>query len=185
MNVFNILILIALFASCNSQEKDIEKISAQKMEQEKSSATDCYEFAGEADTVTLKLTHAGDSISGYLIYDFKEKDKNTGTIRGIMKGNILLADYTFMSEGIQSTRQVAFKLEGNTFIEGYGDSFSQNDKVYFKNIDSLKFDSFYKLIEIGCQKKCYRFLSTPITSSHPHPASLLPENYPPAPYSWG
>jgi len=151
MKVFNILILAALFASCNSQEKDKEKTSTKKMEQEKSSAINCYEFTGEADTVTLKVTHAGDSISGHLVYDFKEKDKNTGTILGIMKGNILVADYTFMSEGIQSTRQVAFRLEENTFIEGYGESFSQNDKVYFKNIDSLKFDSFFKLIEIDCQ----------------------------------
>jgi hypothetical protein len=53
-----------------------------------------------------------------------------------------VADYTFMSEGIQSTRQVAFKKDGNSFIEGYGD---------FKNVDSLNFNTSMKLVEIACQ----------------------------------
>ncbi|MBK6634882.1 MAG: hypothetical protein IPH68_02200 [Chitinophagaceae bacterium] len=59
-----------------------------------------------------------------------------------MSGNILVADYTFMSEGIQSIRQVAFKMEGNSFVEGYGD---------FKNIDSLDFNTSVKLAEVLCQ----------------------------------
>jgi hypothetical protein len=85
------------------------------------------------------------------VNNLKEKDKNYGTIQGSMKGNILVANYTFMSEGIQSTREIAFKLENNFFIEGYGDSFTQNDKVYFKSIDSLNFNNSMKLTEIVCQ----------------------------------
>jgi hypothetical protein len=68
-----------------------------------------------------------------------------------MRNDLLLADYTFMSEGIQSTRQVAFKQSGNTFIEGYGESVDENGTMKFKNLDSLNFSSSIKLQEIACQ----------------------------------
>jgi hypothetical protein len=74
-------------------------------------------YAGLADTVSMNLTHLGDSVTGTLVYNFKEKDKNTGTINGRMNGNILIAEYTFLSEGIQSCRQVAFKLEGTILLK--------------------------------------------------------------------
>ena len=151
MKVIYILILAGLLASCNSQEKNTEETTSQQADKKKPSLINCYSYASEADTVTLTVIHAGDSIRGSLVYNLKEKDKNTGTIQGLMKGNILVADYTFLSEGIQSTRQIAFKFEGDSFVEGYGESFSQNDRVYFKNPDSLNFSSSVKLTEIVCQ----------------------------------
>ena len=102
----------------------------------------CYRYATETDTIILKVIHVGNSITGTLVYSLKEKDKNKGTIQGNMRGDLLVADYTFMSEGIQSTRQVAFKKEGNSFVEGYGD---------FKNLDSLNFNTSMKLVEVECQ----------------------------------
>lgn len=151
MKTFNILILAILLASCNTQVKETETNSSAKVEQKNTSETNCYLYAGLSDTVSMNLTHLGDSITGYLVYNFKEKDKNTGTINGSMNGNILIAEYTFLSEGIQSCRQVAFKLEGTSFSEGYGESYSQNDKVVFRNIDSLNFQGPMKLTEIACQ----------------------------------
>jgi len=151
MKTFNILILAALLASCNNQVKESETSSSTITIKDEPSTTNCYLYAGAADTVSLNLTHLGDSVTGSLIYKFKEKDKNTGTINGRMNGNILIAEYTFLSEGIQSCRQVAFKLEGDKFIEGYGESYSRNDRFFFKYPDSLNFDSSFKLSEIICQ----------------------------------
>jgi hypothetical protein len=151
MKTFNILILAVLLAACNTQVKETETNNSAKSEKESTSGTNCYLYASEADTVSLNLTHLGDSITGTLVYNYKEKDKNTGTISGRMNGNILLAEYTFLSEGIQSCRQVAFKLEGDNFIEGYGESYSQNDRFFFKYPDSLNFDSSFKLRETACK----------------------------------
>ncbi|MFA6945126.1 MAG: hypothetical protein WC220_04410 [Pedobacter sp.] len=151
MKTFNILILAVLLASCNTQVKETETSSSTIKNKDEPSSTNCYLYAGEADTVSLNLTHAGDSITGSLVYNFKEKDKNTGTINGRMNGNILIAEYIFLSEGTQSSRQVAFKFEGGNFVEGYGESYSQNDKILFKNIDSLNFNGSMKLTEIACQ----------------------------------
>lgn len=151
MKTFNILILAVLLASCNTQVKETETNSSIITNSDEPSSTNCYLYAGSDDTVSLNLTRLGDSITGSLVYNLKEKDKNTGTINGRMNGNILIAEYTFLSEGIQSCRQVAFKLQGNNLVEGYGESYSQNDKVLFRNTDSLSFKDSMKLVETACQ----------------------------------
>ncbi len=151
MKTFNILIFAVLLASCNTQVKEVETNTSAIVDQKNTKGTNCYLYADPTDTVSLNLTHLGDSVTGTLVYNFKEKDKNTGTINGRMNGNILIAEYTFLSEGIQSCRQVAFKLQGNNLVEGYGESYSQNDKVLFRNTDSLSFKGSMKLVEIACQ----------------------------------
>lgn len=150
MKTFNILILAVLLASCNTQVKETETGTSAIVDQKNTKGRNCYLYAGLSDTVSLNITHLGDSVIGSLVYNFKEKDKNTGTINGRMNGNILIAEYTFLSEGIQSCRQVAFKLEGDKFIEGYGESYSRNDRFFFKYPDSLNFDSSFKLRETDC-----------------------------------
>ena len=142
MKAIIFLMLASLTVSCDLQKKETDKTSSQEAETKLPSPMNCYRYATATDTIILKVIHNGNSITGTLVYILKEKDKNKGTIRGNMKGNILVADYTFMSEGIQSTRQVAFKKEGNSFVEGYGD---------FNNIDSLKFNSSMKLVEVDCK----------------------------------
>jgi hypothetical protein len=143
-------ILLGLLASCDIQQKETKKADPQT-ETTANSLVNCYQYANQSDTVTLKLIHVGENITGTLVYQFKEKDSNKGTIQGSMRNDLLLADYTFMSEGIQSTRQVAFKQSGNTFIEGYGESVDENGTMKFKNLDSLNFSSSIKLQEIACQ----------------------------------
>jgi hypothetical protein len=146
--LFSILTFLDLAVSCIADEK---KDSQAEDTRKQSSQVNCYRYANAGDTILLKLIHMGDSITGTLVYGYKEKDKNRGTFQGNMRGNLLIADYTFQSEGVQSVRQVAFKMEENSFIEGYGDVYSQNGKVQFKNLDSLKFNNSMKLVEIACQ----------------------------------
>jgi hypothetical protein len=146
MKAITIISLAILMISCNSPEKETDKSGTKD-----TSVTNCYRYTNKKDTVTLQLVRTGESLTGTLVYNLYEKDKNTGTIQGFMKKNLLVAEYKFVSEGMLSTRQVAFKWEGNTLIEGYGDSFRKNDKVYFKNLDSLSFSNSIKLTEINCQ----------------------------------
>jgi hypothetical protein len=56
-----------------------------------------------------------------------------------------------MSEGVESTRQVVFRLEGNAFVEGYGETVEQNGKTRFKNLSDLRFTPAIKLTEAPCQ----------------------------------
>lgn len=147
-----VLLAPLVLISCAPGEKEKEATAPAAVKKaEQSSAINCYEYINKADTVILKLIHAGDAITGLLVYNLDGKDINKGTIRGGMQGNILVANYTFMSEGTTSERQVAFKLDNGSFIEGYGPTYTDNDRVRFYNIDSLQFDGRIKLAEVDCK----------------------------------
>ncbi|MBC7914455.1 MAG: hypothetical protein H7Y07_10075 [Pyrinomonadaceae bacterium] len=102
-------------------------------------SSDCYAYKNNKDSVYMHFKDSAGLISGNLNYNFYEKDSNKGTINGHMKGDTLVADYTFMSEGVESVRQVAFLKKGTDFVEGYADVEEKNGKMVFKSLDSLKF----------------------------------------------
>jgi hypothetical protein len=143
-------ILLSLVISCNEAENETGNADSTAGGEKKISSTNCYIYSTKNDTVSLKVIRDGENVTGTLIYNFWERDKNTGSIKGKMKDNVLIADYTFMSEGMQSVRQVAFKLEGKNFMEGYGDVLL-NDSANFQNVNSLEFMPATKLTETDCK----------------------------------
>ncbi|MNY65786.1 hypothetical protein D3C86_2031100 [compost metagenome] len=68
-----------------------------------------------------------------------------------MKGDTLVGDYTFISEGVSSVREVVFLQKDGTLIEGYGDVVSTNDRVTFKDKSKLKFDAKNTLTKVDCK----------------------------------
>jgi hypothetical protein len=144
ISLFTLIILI----SCNAQQQE-EKSNNPITE---NNIINCYRYIKNNDTVMLKTISIGSDVTGILTYNFYEKDKSVGTILGKMKGELLVADYSFSSEGVHSVRQVVFKKIDRTFIEGYGEIEEQNGKTIFKNIDSLYFNNSILLKEIECQK---------------------------------
>jgi hypothetical protein len=144
MKTTSFFIALALLTSCGSQTDKTEKTK-------EGIPMQCYQYASQGDTVALNLVHIGDTYTGSLVYLFKEKDRNVGTFQASMRGDILVADYTFNSEGTKSTRQVAFKKVGNTYVEGYGESVDENGVMKFKDINSLNFGSSIILQETPCE----------------------------------
>lgn len=143
---------ILLVISCgNDKNGNTTKAEQKAPDTNQSSVVNCYQYINAKDTVTLKLIHVGEAITGTLVYNIYEKDKNKGTIQGRMEGDVLIADYTFMSEGVTSVRQVAFKMKGNSFMEGFGEIETAGNKDVFKNTNSLQFNHAIKLVEIGCE----------------------------------
>lgn len=146
-----------LLAACTSRDnKPAENIQQTKPDTfqnipAKPSPAKCYRYASASDTISLTVIHLDSFVTGTLSYRLKEKDKNDGAIQGKMADGLLIADYTFMSEGITSVRQVVFKTDGGSVMEGYGPTVTQNDKVYFKDIKSLKYDTKMKLEEYTCK----------------------------------
>ncbi len=147
MKILTVVALLIFFYSCNNNKTADKTPETTKP----STSTQCYEYLSDADTVSLKLIHVGEAVTGTLLYAYREKDRNQGTIQGNIKGDWLVADYTFMSEGISSVRQVAFKKEGDHFIEGFGDVETKDNKVVFKNPDSLTLNNKMELHEVKCQ----------------------------------
>jgi hypothetical protein len=139
---------IGLLISCNNQPQE-SKVS---IPSSKTSPLNCYKYINSNDTIILKTIYINGFVTGTLVYNLYQKDKNMGTIQGQMKGELLIADYSFISEGVQSVRQVAFKKHGKTFIEGYGETEYKKGKTTFKNIDSLDFNHSIVLSGIDCDK---------------------------------
>jgi hypothetical protein len=141
-------LVVSLIGSCNNrQQKSKENISSTD-----TSSVNCYAYIKHLDTIILKTINVNDSVTGTLVYNLFQKDKYMGTIQGQMKGQLLIADFSFSSGGVKSVRQVAFKKNGKSFIEGYGDTQDNNGKTTFKNIDSLNFKNSIILRKVDCKK---------------------------------
>ena len=93
------------------------------------------------DVYTLNITGEQSGIvEGTLDINNAEKDSSTGTIKGTYKDGILLADYTFQSEGTTSLMQVIFKKVDNGFIRGSGKP-DDATGTRFVDLSKINYDS--------------------------------------------
>lgn len=111
----------------------------------------CYASFKSKDTITLSYTIAGNAIAGKLNYAIFEKDRNTGTIAGLIKGDTIIADYTFSSEGKTSVRQVVFLKKGDQLLEGYGPTEEKDGKIVFTDPAGLKYVDALSLKLTDCK----------------------------------
>ena len=149
-------VFLSVLVSCKKEiEKEVETIpdASEKVVVEEPVFDECYIGSIKKDSILMNLTIKGNEVTkGKLSYKFYEKDKNEGTLVGELRGDTLIADYTFMSEGVSSVRQVAFLKKGNTYVEGYGDVVDDNKgKVIFKDIKQLKFEGKTELAKVDCK----------------------------------
>lgn len=135
--------MATIFSACQSNKKADKSIdSASKAVVTSIKSTkECYSFVKDKDSAALSMDYSGTNVTGTLSYNLYEKDKNNGTIAGIIKGDTIIADYTFNAEGTKSVRQVAFIKRGGRLLEGFAEVEEIDGKVNFKDLKSLKFDS--------------------------------------------
>jgi hypothetical protein len=98
--------------------------------------------------IEIKLQLIKKKASRTIEYALAKKDKNTGTFKGTFENNILIADYTFQSEGKKSVRQIAFQLHGEKLVEGYGEVTADGTK--FIDISKIRFNSIMPLTKTNC-----------------------------------
>lgn len=118
--------------ACGSTGKTEEKAGS-----ENTPSYQCYGSYTDTDSVFLRLTFLGNEVNGDLTYKIFEKDKNQGTIQGIMHGDTILATYQFTSEGLTSTREVAFLKKDNELIEGFAPM--DETGTHFKSRNDIDF----------------------------------------------
>lgn len=141
IQILSLTAAAVLMAACQGEkkeEKHADSTSAGAAPVVKE--TQCYSSIQKRDTATLSLHITGTAATGELSYNIYEKDLNQGTFNGVVKGDTILADYTFNAEGTQSVRQVAFLKKGNQLIEGTAEVTEKDGKTVFKDPKSLKFD---------------------------------------------
>ena len=98
--------------------------------------------------IEIKLQLIKKKASRTIEYALVKKDKNTGTFKGTFENNILIADYTFQSEGKKSVRQVAFQLQDDQLVEGYVELTADGTK--FIDISKIRFNSIMPLTKTNC-----------------------------------
>lgn len=150
MKYLLLLSTLAFTAGCTTEKSEQTDTSQESVTTNVVEAPACYSSVMGQDTMRLYLETTGEVVTGDLTYNFYEKDDNQGTLRGQMRGDTLLADYTFLSEGIESVRQVAFLKKGGGFVEGYGDAEDRDGKMIFTNTAALDFSSGTVFTKVPC-----------------------------------
>lgn len=160
---YQLFIYLLLTISCNTKEKTLDPgAKDSNIVSETPDNTDdkfisttpltqCYAWAESKDSAFLMVTYMDDRITGDLVYDWNEKDNNKGTIDGFIKNNTINAWYTFQSEGVTSVREVIFKTDGTSLLEGYGEIATNGDTVKFKNREAIKFAAERPFNKINCK----------------------------------
>lgn len=152
-----IILSCVVFTMFSCRNKDAKKADAHEVKSEMPQQTitaldlGCYVFTDGKNKVSLEITESGAEVKGNLSYAFAEKDKNTGTFIGQLKDGVLVANYTFQSEGLESVRQVAFQVQKDTLMEGYGDM--NADGTTFKDVNRLTFSSDMPLVKTDCDEQ--------------------------------
>ncbi len=151
-----ILIIFAIIALTSCKKEVNKPISVPTVQEEMladESKIICYQGIIKQDTINLSLQiEDNQEVKGDLVYLFFEKDKNNGTIVGKMFGDTLKANYTFISEGKESVREIVFLKKGKIMIEAYGDVEEKEGKTVFINFKKLYFDSATVLTEMDCDQ---------------------------------
>ena len=110
----------------------------------------CYEMTMKRDTATLSLQVQDTIVSGKLRYNWHERDGNVGTIKGVLRDSLIIADYTFESEGLTSVREVVFKIDNTVLQQAYGDLEDRNGKIVFRNPAQLQYIQEYPFVKVEC-----------------------------------
>lgn len=112
--------------------------------------TGCYEMTLKKDSAFLDLQVVDTFITGSLTFNFFEKDKNSGTLKGVLRNDRIVADYTFQSEGVTSVREVIFMIEDGTLLQAYGELKEQGGKLVFADKENLQFQKPNPFIKVDC-----------------------------------
>ena len=150
--LFSFAILITGLYSCTQSKKETSVSNLAVADSIKTSIKGCYLYTVNKDTFQLAITAVNkNDVEGSIIYNFYEKDKNSGTIAGVIKGDTILADYTFNSEGTSSVREVIFIRKGDQLAEGYGPMEEKGGRTVFTDKSKVKFGDYILLSPIECK----------------------------------
>ena len=155
------LFLVSVVFSCKTKEEKQTESSEQEPatelteEQIETSSPPlelgCYTYKANGNKIHFEITDVSKTIMGNLDYSLKEKDANNGTFAGVLQDSILIGSYTFASEGMESTREVAFLVKDGQLIEGYGEL--DETGTAFKDKGALSFSSSMPLSKTECDSE--------------------------------
>ncbi len=157
MNRYLVILFGCFLGACAGNTEEVtdegQEVQDIRVIDSTSSLAGCYTAILDKDTSELVLQHLGGaiSVSGELQITNFEKDKNTGTLNGEIKDDLIVGWYKFFSEGKSSVRQIVFKIDGDNLLEGYGDITMSGDTVLFSNIVALNYLKDKPFVKRDCE----------------------------------
>lgn len=127
-----------------------EKNTGRETSQKSTLEIGCYDYKSDGNIITMEITEVNENVKGDLNISYSEKDANQGEFVGTLNGDKLIGTYTFNSEGIKSSREIAFLVKDNQLIEGFGDL--NDDGTKFKDVNTIKYTSTMPLTKVDCDK---------------------------------
>ena len=147
--------MVLLIMACNNGNKTSAALENDRSDTLKVAVTDtissgCFTQVVQKDTALLQVENNKGNISGALTYDYFQRDRNDGTLKGEQTGDIIKGWYLFKSEGIMSVRQVSWKVNGNELWPAVGETVEKNDTLIFKEPEKLRYDSAHPFRKVPC-----------------------------------
>jgi|GEM_PF-3089546 len=112
----------------------------------------CYEMTMKRDTATMQLSVRDSIITGKLNYRFYKTDWAEGFLNGVIRDDLIIADYTFSSEGLTTLREIIFRIHDNALWQGVGDLTERDGKVVYVNRDNIQFNSPNPFVKVDCEQ---------------------------------
>lgn len=137
-------IITCFITSCQSDSKKYTTVDSTIMSEQQKDykiSDECFNYADDKGSSAKLLIYGtgANRVLGQLSYSVNGKDKNSGAFYGYMKGDTIIVDYKFLSEGVYSHREVAWIRKGDQLLEGYGAVKEVNGDVKFRDIRKLTF----------------------------------------------
>jgi len=130
--------LLGIFAFTRFEQRPVTTKTFPTPE-ERLPITGCYFARISNDLYILNIESEEEGrVKGTLAFNNFEKDSSSGTFDGTYKDGILLGDYAFRSEGMDSVMEVIFKKSGEDFIRGVGPVDETGTK--FANLDEITYN---------------------------------------------
>lgn len=111
----------------------------------------CYLYTSGSDSTLLRLqslTPDGET-AGELEYRIKEKESSQGAFWGKLKGDTLLANYSYLQKGKRKVKEVIFIRKGEKWVEGTG-AFTEREGI--RRFDNPATMDYSKLVfqKVNC-----------------------------------
>ncbi|KQR68144.1 hypothetical protein [Pedobacter sp. Leaf176] len=137
-------IIASFVTSCQSDSKKYTTVDSTIMSEQQRDykiPDECFTYDDKKGSTGKLLIYGtgADRVLGQLSYSVDGKDKNSGDFYGYMKGDTIIVDYKFQSEGVYSHREVAWVRKGDQLLEGYGATKDVNGDVKFQDVKKLTF----------------------------------------------
>ena len=155
-----ILLCCAVFTACNNADQNSDTASSATIHATSKDTIvtttqpllqpGCYQMVFKKDTAWLNLHRTDSVVTGHLKYHWYMKDGNDGHIQGVIRDSLIIADYTFQSEGMTSVREVRFKIDNNALRQAVGEVAIVNNKVVYTHKDSLTYDAVSPFVKVPC-----------------------------------